>query len=192
MNTKIFKLTDIPQADIVLRGPVTYDPKDLFMTKNIDRYIIDYDVKLSNGEHLQRPLVWNLEQKRNLIESLLKELSLPEFHVAQYKSAHSEKTGRDIVFKIIDGKQRLSTIQQFINNEFTFIWDDIEYFYSDFDKMSKYRIDHANLRFKIVYEYDDCLLTDKQLIDWFYMVNFAGTEQDRNHLNNLYESIKTN
>jgi hypothetical protein len=49
MNTKIFKLTDIPQADIVLRGPVTYDPKDLFMTKTIDRYIIDYDVKLSNG-----------------------------------------------------------------------------------------------------------------------------------------------
>jgi hypothetical protein len=178
----------MPTADIELKGPVSYEPSAIFSR---DYYEIDYDVKLSNGMNLQRDLVWTLTQKQALIESMLKGLSLPEFHVVLYKSAAAERGDtRTTVFKIIDGKQRLSTIQQFINNEFMFEWNGISYYFADFDKDTKFIITNYHMHFKIVYEYDDRRLTDKQLVDWFNMVNFSGTQQDAAHMANLQNSLK--
>jgi hypothetical protein len=45
------------------------------------------------------------------------------------------------------------------------------------------------LHFKIAYEYEDCKFTDDDLLNWFYLVNFAGTQQDKEHLDKLYNSI---
>jgi hypothetical protein len=37
----------------------------------------------------------------------------------------------------------------------------------------------------VAYSYPDVPITDDQKIAWFEMINFAGTPQDIEHLNNL-------
>jgi hypothetical protein len=37
----------------------------------------------------------------------------------------------------------------------------------------------------VAYEYHDALISDEWKIAWFEMINFAGTPQDIEHLNNL-------
>ena len=57
----------------------------------------------------QRNFVWNSIQKSKLIESLLLRIPLPIFYFAE------DKEGR---LTIVDGLQRLTTIKEFMNNEF--------------------------------------------------------------------------
>lgn len=156
-----------------LRNPVTYSPSDIKRY-----YTIDFDVKLSDGRNLQRPHVWTLEQRREFIKSVLKELVLPPIHVAL-------QTQKDIM-RIIDGKQRLSTVIDFIDNKFDIIVDNQSYYFDDMDDTAKYVLQHST-RFDTIihYEYDDDMLSDQDLISWFEMVNYSGTPQDIEHLKYL-------
>ncbi|MBU2889918.1 DUF262 domain-containing protein [Celeribacter halophilus] len=54
--------------------------------------------------------IWNLKQKSRLIESLLLRIPLPAFYVA---------SDRDENWAVVDGLQRLSTISDFMNGEFS-------------------------------------------------------------------------
>lgn len=57
----------------------------------------------------QRNLVWDNTRKSALIESILLGIPIPVFYFAESKS------GR---YNVVDGLQRLSTIKQYLNNEF--------------------------------------------------------------------------
>lgn len=59
--------------------------------------------------NFQRHNVWNEQQKCELIESVLMGLPLPIFYFKQQDNA---------TFVVVDGKQRLSTLFAFLNNEF--------------------------------------------------------------------------
>lgn len=178
LSTKAFE----SKYKLDIRSVVSYRPTDLFLKVSKFPYIIDYDVVLSNGKNLQRDFVWTIDQKRSLIVSMMKELQLPNFAVVCYRTEDDRNT---TVFKIVDGKQRLKTIEQFLNGEFGLLVDNEEYFYDDLDKMAQYRINCYSLNFNLIYEYDDNKLTDDQLISWFELVNFAGTPQDIDHLKML-------
>lgn len=65
--------------------------------------------QLNLGPEFQRGLVWNAKQKSELIESILMGIPLPLFYV---------KENEDGVYIIVDGKQRLSTMFDFIDNKF--------------------------------------------------------------------------
>lgn len=178
----------LPTCNISIQQAVTYCALWLFNDKY--DYVFDYDVKLSSGKNLQRPLVWTLEQKQNLILSMLKDITLPDFHVALYKPKSTEEgTTKETYFRIIDGKQRLTTIQDFITDKFAIVINNESFLFSDFDSFCKHKLANARLNFKIAYEYDDCRFSDRDLIDWFYMVNFAGTQQDKEHIDDLYKLV---
>lgn len=57
----------------------------------------------------QRKLVWNSEQKRELIESILMGIPLPVIYVFEDENGYKQ---------VVDGRQRISTIISFMNNEF--------------------------------------------------------------------------
>ena len=65
--------------------------------------------RLNLGPEFQRELVWNARQKSELIESILMGIPLPLFYV---------KEDEEGVYTIVDGKQRLSTMFDFIDNKF--------------------------------------------------------------------------
>lgn len=147
---------------------------------------IDWNVYLpTKGMNLQRDFVWTLEQKRELIYSIFKGIQLPPISIIQYR----DKT-KNVTYKIIDGKQRLSTIISFVKNEFSIIWNNKEYFFDDLDhRIQGEFLFHGTIRSNIGYEYDDDPISDDDKIKWFNLINFAGTPQDKEHMNKLLNNI---
>jgi len=143
---------------------------------------IDWDVYLPTKKmNLQRPLVWTLEQKQELIYSVFKGLKIPNISIIQYRD-----NDRNITYKIIDGKQRLSTLIAFVKNEFPITWNNQEYFFDELDHSIKGQfLYHGLIRSDIGYEYPDQPISDDDKIKWFQMINFAGTPQDKEHMNKL-------
>jgi len=150
---------------------------------NPNDYIIDFDVFLaSKGKNLQRGFIWTELQKQELIISVLKGVKIPPITAIQYRE--SNRLGRKCILKIIDGKQRLSTLLSFYRNEFAIEFEGKNYFFNDLSNQAKSEIDDC-LRFDIGYEYDDEQISDDEKIAWFEMINFVGTPQDKQHLENL-------
>ncbi len=87
----------------------------------------------------QRKLIWTLEEKERFVDSLIKGLPVPLVLLAE--------TQRDLktVFEIIDGMQRLNTINSFIENEFTY---DGKYFDLNTLVESKSLLDSGKLKQK--------------------------------------------
>jgi hypothetical protein len=72
------------------------------------------DGKLLVNRRYQRKLVWTLEEKQKLIESLLKKYPIPAILLA-------ERDGSPGTYEIIDGLQRLHSIVSFIENAFPLV-----------------------------------------------------------------------
>lgn len=144
-------------------------------------YEVDFDVYLpSKGKNLQRPLVWTLEQKQELILSVLKGINIPSISVIIYQDDIGPKKGPR-VYKVIDGKQRLTALLDFAQSKFPIIWDDKEYFIGDLDEWAEKEILYFVPKGNIAYEYPDAMISDDDKISWFEMINFAGTPQDAEH-----------
>ena len=133
----------------------------------------DFDVWLpSRNMNLQRPLVWTVEQKRNLIESVLVRRAIPPISVIF--------TTED-VYQVIDGKQRTSAFISYLRNEFDFCG----YFCDELPKDYLGQIKRHWIATYRLCEYSDRLVTDDEKIEWFRWINFSGTPQDSLHLQEL-------
>lgn len=147
---------------------------------------IDFEVFLpTKGKNLQRNFVWTLAQKQELVLSLLKDMKLPSISVIISRDTTVTRQGPQ-TYKIIDGKQRLSTLISFYRNEFPLEIEGEKYFYEDLDESVQHVIRSYEFTQDRVYEYyPDAMISDDDKIKWFELINFAGTEQDRNHLEDL-------
>ncbi len=155
---------------------------DLTLHRVVDKpyYELDFDVYLpSKGKNLQRPLVWTLHQKRELVFSILKGVKLPVITVI----AVDHK-----VLEIIDGKQRLSTLIAWYKGEFSIEVDGREYFFKDLNELAQQEFKLMTIYADFGYSYterDGQTISDDDKIAWFEQINFAGTPQDVEHLKNL-------
>ena len=141
----------------------------------------DFDVHLpSKGICLQRPFVWTLHQKQQLILSILKQNHIQNPTVVIYESEDHKKT-----YKVIDGKQRLNAMITFCQDGFPLNVDGEDYLYSELPKEVQRVIDMHDVYFDVAYEYFDDMIPDEVKINWFERINFLGTVQDIEHLNRL-------
>lgn len=150
-------------------------------------YKLDFDVFLpSINKNLQRDFCWTLDQKRELILSILKDILILPMSVIIYTDKEDNK-----IFKVIDGKQRLSTLIDFIYDKFTVILNNQEFLFSqlptheNINENIKYKISSFPIYLNQTYEYYDDLISDEDKINWFETLNFAGTKQDIEHLNSI-------
>lgn len=152
--------------------------------KYLKKLNIDFDVYLpSKNMNLQRDFVWTLEQKRELIWSLLIDRHIP--HLA-LMNCYSKVNENDDVYLVIDGKQRLSTMFDFVDDKFTIIIDNQEYLFSQLpDEYKSDLLCEMKVRYWVVNEQYKNTITDEDKITWFKFLNFAGTPQDVEHINNL-------
>lgn len=152
--------------------------------------IWDFDVYLeTKGVNLQRGLVWTLLQKQQLVLSIIKGIAIPPItQVICKEKNYNIEDKRHI--KIIDGKQRITTLCSFIKNEFPIVIDNVEYYFKDFDEDLAYRFNHCSITTNIVYHYYDRQMTDDLLIHLFEHVNFLGTPQDEQHLATIKNATK--
>lgn len=182
----MIKLSDIRKTlPFEIRKGSSSDTMNQLIRYQKEGYLtIDYDVYLpSKGKNLQRPFVWTEEQKSELIHSIFKGIRLTNISIIIFTD--DSKRERKKTYKIIDGKQRLSTILTFINNEFPLHYNGSKYYFKDLPEEMQSILNRFDIVQDLVYEYQDKMISDDNKIAWFEMINFAGTPQDIEHLNNL-------
>lgn len=79
--------------------------------------------KFDMDQPYQRGVVWGLKRKQNLIKSLLMGVPVPAIVTNDRFAAGFKEPGydrnRNWAYAIVDGKQRISAILGFMNNEFS-------------------------------------------------------------------------
>jgi hypothetical protein len=136
------------------------------------RYSFDFDVFLPTKRmNLQRSLVWTPNQQQALIESIIVRRSIPPISVIQLTND---------VYQVIDGKQRLSTFIEYLKDKFTFCG----YYCSELPKEYLGQIKRHYITAYRLCEYDTPI-SDNDKIEWFKWINFAGTQQDISHMEEL-------
>lgn len=102
------------QTELNDSNTIPYKPEEIkvstrqFSLPLIEAMIKRADIDLTPG--FQRNFVWTPLQKSRLIESILLRIPLPMFYFAENEEG---------LITVVDGLQRLTTIQQFMNNEFS-------------------------------------------------------------------------
>lgn len=98
-----------------------------------------------NFEHIsQRSLVWERARKSNLIESLILSYPVPQVYARRIVGKENKKG--DSIYFILDGKQRLSTIKEFLNDEFALTkLEPVIYFDDELDR--EVTLDISNKKF---------------------------------------------
>lgn len=138
---------------------------------------IDFDVFLpSRGKNMQRDYVWSDFQRQEMIVSILLNRHIP--HLSFIETC-------DGVWQVIDGKQRLSSILDFVNDKFPIQLDGQEFYFSDLPEEYKIEITGKQMRIYVLYETYGNLISDDDKFSWFRFLNFAGVQQDIEHLNSL-------
>lgn len=164
------------------RGLSAFSVRDLL--EYPDDYQFDFDVFLpSIGMNLQRPLVWTLHQKQQLIISLLKGIKIPIMTLIEVSDGVS--IDRQRTYQVIDGKQRLNAILSFCKGEFPIVADGTEYFFDTLPDDCRREINGYWITCDMGYEYQDDPIPDSEKIRWFGLINFAGTAQDGEHMEAL-------
>jgi hypothetical protein len=143
----------------------------------------------SDGDEVgyQRDFVWTLEQKQSLIHSIYNNIDIGKVVIRKrsyswVKNRVSE--GKIGAFKdIVDGKQRLNAILDFINNKFS---DKDGHYYSDFSEIAKSQFFNFN---SIGYGELGESASDKDVKSVFLGINFTGTPVSEEHIE-FVKSIK--
>ena len=153
-------------------------------------YRYDFDVYLPKyGVNLQRPYVWEHYQQQEFILSLIQEKPIDSIIIVQHSNDSSRS---NVINYVIDGKQRLMTIQKFGHNEFPIVIDGKEYYFKDFDKdLQRFFESRVNyMTGTVYYTYPDIPASEDVLITLFNFYNFACTQQTEDHKNMLKNLIK--
>ena len=171
------------------------DYPDLTIKIDKDQYSIyemkrKYDRgKICMDPSFQRNFVWNSRQMSELIESVIIGIPLPLIYLAESQNGS---------LVVVDGRQRLTTFIQFLNNEFKlkglrilkelngYSFDDLE----ENNVFSKYATDIED--FQLVVQIIKYPTPDKVRFDIFDRVNRGGTPLNKQEMRNaLYQGKST-
>lgn len=166
--------------------------------------VLDFDVWLPTyGRNLQRELCWSPRQKSELIISILKDVDIPPLTIVQVRDRKAENP---LVWQVIDGKQRLTTVLGFLRNEFPIVLDwehitDSSYRYNDLPKELQKKIKWFDFRTNMVYSniyYGDVdektkereFVTDKDKVELYLYLNYSGTPQEQEFMDDLVGLVR--
>lgn len=77
------------------------------------RMLVDLQDRINTDEEYQRANVWSRPQQALLIDSILRGFDIPKIYVRKLPP------GGDVLFDVIDGKQRLTAIWRFLSDDFS-------------------------------------------------------------------------
>ncbi len=154
-------------------------PIDTLLIRNENRTVHDVLRRIEKGTFVmdpefQRDFVWSADKQSKLIESVLMRIPLPVFYLA-------ENADGDMV--VVDGLQRLSTFQHFVNNEFRLKLPEQselnKKLFKELTPKLQNRIEDCNLILYII----DAKVPPRALLDIFDRVN-SGMPLTRQQMRN--------
>lgn len=141
------------------------------------------DNELSFNPCYQRGLVWSNEQKELFIKALLKGIvRLTPTYVFNGFSSDTK------LYEVLDGKQRLTTLLEFVRNEFTV--DGI--YYKDWGYEDVRAFHKLPLVYTLVDGFDDEGLTLALKVELFLQLNSYGEAVDKAHLEMIQKKYLEN
>jgi hypothetical protein len=117
----------------------------------------------------QRDLVWELEDKVALIDSIFNQIDIGKFTFIKRPFTENEKG-----YEILDGKQRLNAIVGFYEDRFT---------YKGKTYSQLHWLDKLNFKNHPISQGETEPMTDQQKYEYFLRLNTGGKPQDKEHLN---------
>lgn len=96
--------------------------------------IHELDKKIRDGEfkiqpEWQRKYIWKRKEQELLINSILSEIPIPYVYLTE-----SDQVGKGWAYNVIDGQQRLTTINLFFNNRFPITFEGTKSYYENLPK----------------------------------------------------------
>ncbi|QCH27616.1 GmrSD restriction endonuclease domain-containing protein [Clostridium tyrobutyricum] len=150
----------------------------------------EYEKDIDPNPKYQRNSVWKPKQRNMLIDSILRQIDIPKIYLTELDSNNK------YMYQIIDGKQRMSAIWDFLKDNFTLDaiceeltignekYDVSECAYSELDRKVKIeRIHKYSLDVVIIYD-----STEDEIADLFYRLN-NGTPLSPSEVRNSMPGI---
>ena len=167
-------------------GWVDY-PLDELAIRDERRTAEDVVRRIRNGRFVldpdfQRGFVWDKKKQSRLIESILMRIPLPVFYVAE------DVEGR---FVVVDGRQRLTTLQRFLSGELRLDLEDRQELhkkkFKDLDARWQNRVEDCQLHFYII----DHVVPERARLDIFERVNGGEVLTRQQMRNAIYNGPAT-
>lgn len=132
-------------------------------------------------EYYQRPLVWELEDKQLLLESIYNNIDCGKILVRRRGWKELEllvEKGETKLFwyDVVDGKQRLNAIDEFVKDGFP---DNFGNYHSDLSEQAQRRLLNHQL-FSYSQLPEDSM--DEDVLEQFLKLNFCGIPQSKEHI----------
>ena len=192
-NYKMYGLTYIFEANVVpriesLEKEVSYATevsKSSDITTDVYQLKADYDKGLVelNPEY-QRDFVWTDEQKESYILNLY-------HHIAEIKPTfvrYRPDNQKELIYEVLDGKQRLKTIFDFMDDKFTVNG----HYYSELTYSDQQFLYYHDVKYTVYrsknYLYERPSLDT--LIQLFIEINMLGTRMSEDDLKNAQALLK--
>lgn len=172
----VFPMTSYCKGDSMC---IKDDVEIRFYNNDIDSLIHKvYYAGVDFNPNYQRDLVWSMEQKLSLMDSIFNNIEIGKFTFIK----HDYSPSRTFYYEILDGKQRLSTICEFYEDRFA--WRG--------KKFSELCAEDANhfKRFPII-QGEVGEITEQQIYKLFVKMNTSGTPVSQEHLNKIKSLITT-
>jgi len=152
---------------------------------NFNPHVLDKD---GNKQYFQRELVWKLKDKQLFIESLYMGIDCGTILVKPYSYHYVEnlvkKGETELAWKdVIDGKQRLHALIDFLDGKFKDIHGN---YWGDLSAKAQNKI-MSSQQFKYVELPEDC--SDELVLKQFLRLNYAGVPQSKEHLKNVNQML---
>lgn len=134
-----------------------------------DDGVVGYGGKLDIRPPYQREFIYEAKERNAVIDSILKGFPLN----VMYWSDRGDGT-----YEIIDGQQRTISIAQYVENEFSILYESKEHYFHSLpidiqNSISDYKL--------MVYV---CSGTDSERLNWFKIINIAGKKLTNQELRN--------
>lgn len=125
----------------------------------------------------QRDFCWDLADKEKLIESIFSYRDIGKFVMIHLPYVNRETP----CYEILDGKQRISTIIEFVEDRFKYKG----YFYSEMRAVDKRLFGDAMIAWAEVSD-----LTEADKYHYFLELNISGKPQDQKHLDSVAKLLE--
>ena len=154
--------------------------KSIINGQLLDFYLKNEEGNINLSPEYQRDFVWTLEQKQEYIMALLKSRAEIRPVFIQEFDGENEK------FEVVDGKQRLSSIFGFINDEFSL--EDGTLF-SQLSEEDVKKILRFNVEYTRFISFSDKIPYDFKL-ELFLEINAKGTQMSEEQIKKVQEMAK--
>ena len=163
---------------------------NLGMIEMLPNYNFDFEVYLPTYKlNLQREYCWDLFQQQQLIISIFKKIiRIPPVSIIHYYHDRG-LSYLEAPKKVIDGKQRLMTMIRFLQEKFPLNIEGKDYYLSDLDETSQRYYRGYKVKAVIADSFDHDPISDLEIVQYFKIINFAGTPQEQAHLDRLNKAL---